>query len=733
MGRLLIVSNRLPVHVTRHEQQLKITHSAGGLGTGLSSFYRDYDSIWIGWSGIASEQLTKEEKASLTLELSKTSRIHPIFLNENDINTFYYGFCNKTIWPLFHAFTQYAEYETDLWEAYRRVNQRFCREILTIAKPDDTIWIHDFQLFLLPSMLREHLPGIKIGFFLHIPFPPAEIFEQLPWRDELLKGILGADLVGFHTHDYLQHFLASVRRLLGYEHGLDGTIPVKDRLIKAGVFPLGIHYDYFAKTAKSLSTGRKAKNIREQMKCEHIILSTDRLDYTKGILQRLTAYESLMEEHPHYRQKATLMLIIVPSRTDVSKYRELKQEVDERISRINGKFSTIGWTPIHYFYRSFGLPDLIAMYRASDIALVTPLKDGMNLIAKEYIASRPDGTGVLVLSEKAGTARELGEAVIVNPNNEQEMIGALLEALSMPRKEQIKRNRVMQKRLKQHHIVKWAHEFMDDLDRIKALQVSFENMQLTPSIQAKIKKHYGKAKKRLFLLDYDGTLVSFAPTPSVAHPDSKLVHLLKMLSDDQQNEVVIVSGRSKRTLNKWFGKLPVGLSAEHGAFSKGLSGKWTTMDVASTEWKEKILPILELYLDRTPGSLIEKKEVSLAWHYRGADPETGATRASELKDALLHLTGNYGLEVLEGKKVIEIKQSRVNKGSAVEEWLKKADWDFILTAGDDRTDEHMFNAVPKTAYSIKVGLEPSSASLQVPNNHDLRELLKELISHEKTG
>ena len=372
------------------------------------------------------------------------------------------------------------------------------------------------------------------------------------------------------------------------------------------------------------------------------------------------------------------------------------------------------------------------MYRASGIALVTPIKDGMNLIAKEYIASRPDGTGTLILSEKAGAAREMGEAIIVNPNNEQEMVRAMIEALSMKKPEQIWRNHALQKRLKQHHIVKWAEEFMSDLDQIKTLQTSLSNKQLTSAIQARIKRQYYKAKRRLILLDYDGTLVSYAQTPSVAHPDPRLLRLLKQLYEDEGNEVVIVSGRSKRTLNKWFGTLPIGLSAEHGAFNKAKDGKWTTQDIADTGWKTEVIPILELYVDRTPGALIEKKDVSLAWHYRGADPETGSSRASELKDALLHLTGNYGLEVLEGKKVIEIKQSRINKGSAVEQWINKEAWDFILTAGDDRTDENMFAMMPEHAISIKVGLEPSTAIFQTSSNNTLRDFLKELSCHETT-
>ena len=722
MARLLIVSNRLPLTVIKREGKLSFQSSAGGLATGLGSFYKSYNALWIGWPGIALERLKGEEEKNIKDKLINEACL-PIFLSQRNIENYYYGFCNKTIWPLFHYFPLYAVFIKNLWESYKRVNQAFCNTIINFAKPDDIIWIHDYHLMLLPKLIREKIPEATISFFLHIPFPAFEIFRLLPWRKEILDGLLGADLIGFHTYDYVRHFLDSVRRIVGHEHSF-GHISVNGRIVKIDVFPMGIDYERFHKAVKKGEVQKEINKLRKKLGERRIILSVDRMDYTKGIPQRLEAFDLLLEKYPEYRGKVTFILVAVPSRTKVEHYTLLKKQVDELVGRINGKYGTIEWMPVWYLYRSLPFSNLVALYNIADVAFVTPLRDGMNLIAKEFVATKSDQTGVLILSEMAGAAKELGEAIIINPNNKEEMLNALKEALTMTEEEQKERNKIMQKRLKRYNVVKWANDFIDRLCYIKRMQQELCIRKLTSKIRKRLINDYLKSNKRLILLDYDGTLVPLVEKPENAKPDSELIVILKNLVQESKNEVVIISGRDKNTLEKWFGSLNLGLIAEHGVWIK--DKKWEMIEPLKNDWKEQIKPILELYVDRTPGSFIEEKEFSLVWHYRKSDPELAEIRARELKDALLHLTANLKLEVLEGSKVIEIKDAGINKGRAALRWIQKEKWDFILAIGDDRTDEDVFAVLPKSAYSIKVGLSASQAKFNVDSQEDIRKLLREL-------
>lgn len=725
MGRLLIVSNRLPISIRKRVSEVHFLPSVGGLATGLSSFYRSYRSLWVGWPGIALEKIKKEEQ---DIETKLTSEsCYPVFLSQREVENYYYGFCNKTIWPLFHYFTQYAIYSKSLWKAYKGVNAAFCGTIIKVAKPDDIIFVHDYHLMLLPMLIRERLPDATIGFFLHIPFPSFEVFRLLPWRKEIVKGLLGADLIGFHTYDYVQHFLDSVRGMLGYEHSF-GQLAAGNRIIKVDAFPMGIDYERFVSATHAPEVQREKKRIGEIVGERKIILSIDRLDYTKGISKRLETFDLFMEQNPEYKEKVTLILLAVPSRTGVEHYMLLKKHVDELVGRVNGKHGTIGWMPVWYLYRFLPFHNLVALYDVADVALITPLRDGMNLIAKEFIATKTEGRGVLILSEMTGAAKELGEAIIVNPNNEEEVAEALKEALIMADEEQIERNRIMQKRLQRYNVVRWASDFMDELSHIKKLQHELSARRLTYEMKRKLIDDYLKSNERLVLLDYDGTLVPFAEKPEKAKPDDELLRLLEQLAQEPKNEVVIVSGRDKDTLKKWFGSLPVGLVAEHGVWIKERGGAWEMIEPLTNEWKKEIRPILELYEDRTPGSFIEEKEFSIVWHYRKADPELSSVRARELMDALLHLTANLNLGILEGSKVIEIKNIGINKGRASLRWISKHDWDFILAAGDDWTDEDVFAVLPESAYSIRVGLSPSKAKFNLSFTTEVRTILSEFIS-----
>jgi trehalose 6-phosphate synthase/phosphatase len=725
MNRLLIVSNRLPVTIQKKKGQLYFNQSVGGLATGLGSFYKSFNSKWVGWCGITSEKIGLEEKKSIKTKLENVFSSYPVFLAKREVELYYSEFCNRTLWPLLHGFTQYATYDRNSWKAYEKVNEIFSNCISEIAEPKDTIWIHDYHLMLLPSLLRKKHPNTAIGFFLHTPFPSPDIFRLLPWREEILHGLLKADLLGFHTYNYVQNFLMTVRRLLGLNHTL-GKIIVGNHLAKVDSFPIGIDYQLFADAETKPKVQASIKKLSRRLGTTKKILSIDRLDYTKGVLQRLKGFDLFLHNYPGYKGKVTLVLVAVPSRTKVQHYQTLKRNVDELVGKINGDHGKVGWTPIQYLYHSLPFHSLLALYRISDVAMVTPLADGMNLIAKEYIATKTDGKGVLVLSEMAGAVEELREAIIVNPNSTEEIAEALKKALSMPEDEQIRRNRIMQERLRNYNIKVWADDFVNNLSQVKKNQKELSAKELSGEMKSKIVNDYLRSISRLIFLDYDGTLVPFAATPEAAKPDAELLTLVTSLAKDSKNEVVIISGRNKEALGEFFKSTNIGLVAEHGAWIRNERGRWTTTGDFNTDWKGIVKPILKRYKRRTPGALVEEKNFSLVWHYRRADPELASVRVAELKETLYFLTANLKVEVAEGNKIVEVKNAGINKGRAAMNWIGRKKWDFILAVGDDLTDEDLFRELPEHSYSIKVGLAPSRAKLRFKSQREVRPLLKSL-------
>ena len=726
MARILIVSNRLAITANVKKDKINFLPSTGGLATGMSSFHQDYDCQWIGWPGIARDKINKNDLQDIIAQLRKLKN-YPVFLSQSQIETYYEGFCNKTIWPLFHSFTQYTIYNNFLWDEYKKVNKIFCQTILDIAKPDDIIWIHDYQLMLLPRLLRQRIPGLTIGFFLHIPFPSQEIYRQLPWRREIIEGILGADLIGFHTYDYVRNFLDSELRLLGNENNM-GYMNYQNRILKVDTFPMGIDYERFSSSFLNPDTKKEVKKIQDQVGEKKIILSVDRMDYTKGIIKRLEAFEYFLQKYPEYLEKVILIMIVVPSRIHVKQYQQLKQQVDKLIGEINGKYATISWSPIRYLFQSIPFYELTALYYVADVALITPLKDGMNLVAKEFIATKNNNKGVLILSEMAGAADELGEALIINPNNREQISRSIKYALNMSATTQKKRNLIMQTRLKNYHVKKWADDFKESLLKVKSMQAEFSVKDLSPKKRLKIIEDYQKSKNRLFLLDYDGTLIPASYKFKKIKPGKKILNIIQQLIQDKKNQVVIVSGREKGTLEKWFANINIGLVAGHGTWLRERIGQWKTIKPLSNKWKTQIKPLLELYVDRTPGSFIQEREHSLVWHYFKTDPSFGGMRALELKSSLLHLTSNLDLEVLHGEKVIEIIPMGISKGLSADYWISQKDWDFILAIGDDWSDEKTFQSLPDLAYSIKVGAGSSQSKHNINSSVEVMTLLEELIS-----
>lgn len=736
MSKTIIISNRLPLQISLEDNNLEVTPSVGGLATGLKSFHKDGDSIWIGWSGLTEEEIP-ENLLDDVKEKARKEDCVAVNLSEEEIDGFYYGFSNRTIWPLFHYFMEYTEADKDHWETYKSVNRKYADEVLKHYEDGDHIWVHDYQLLLVPNMIREKQPEAIIGFFNHIPFPSYEVFRTLPWRDEVLEGVLGADLIGFHTYDYERHFLSSVSRILRHQVNFN-EITLPERIVKVDSFPMGIDYNKFESAAQNHFKNTEEQRTELQRRLDHhsnetpeakLILSIDRLDYTKGIANRIRAFEYFLDNHPEFIEKVRLVMLAVPSRSNVPQYQRLKREIDELVGRINGKFSTVSWTPIWYFYRSMPFENLIDLYTSCDIALLTPIRDGMNLVAKEFVATRINQTGVLILSEMAGAAHEMNEALIINPNNFEQISQTLIQAIEMPVEEQQQRNKTLQKRLKRYSVEKWANDFMKALHNTSQDRDAFKATRISSKVSGEILEKFKNAKNRILFLDYDGTLVNFTDKPEKAKPDQELIDLVHKLNQSANTDVVLISGRDKDTLGSWWQEIPVELISEHGVWMRQKDSEWELSENVNNDWMSAVRPVIETFVDRTPGTFIEDKNYSLAWHYRKADPELGEIRANELSNVLKELISNRGLSVLEGNKVLEIKSSGVNKGKASNKKLVGKDYDFIFAIGDDWTDEYMFEELPEESFTVKVGMKKTSARFYIEDTSKVRDILKDFAEN----
>ena len=723
MSKTIIVSNRLPVKISENDGEYQLSSSEGGLATGLGSIYKQNDNVWIGWPGL--EISDDEHKNKISKQLKELSLL-PVFLSQEEINQYYEGFSNEVLWPVFHYYAStYANYKSSNWDYYQQVNLKFKDAVLKVAKPGDTIWIHDYQLLLLPELIRNEMPEVSIGFFLHIPFPSYEMFRLIPWRAELLKGVLGADLIGFHTFDDVRHFLNATSRILPVNTSAN-IITDGDRSVVVESFPMGIDEKKYASLPTTKEVKKDIELIKDSFKDIKLILSIDRLDYSKGILQRLQAIEYILENHPECREKIALYMIVVPSRDTVPQYAHLRDEIDKKVGTINSVYRTMDWTPIHYYYRSFPIEMLSALYYSADVCLVTPMRDGMNLVSKEYVASRIDDDGVLILSEMAGASKELIDALIVNPNNTVEVAETILRAINMPLDEQKRRMQQMRQMVTKFNITHWVKIFMDKLNEVKLLQRSMQTRYISAGTEQSIVNRYGKTHKRILFLDYDGTLVDFKSSIEQASPDVELYKLLNDLTDDPANHIVLISGRKHENLEEWFGDRNIDLVAEHGAWFKKPGTSWHKIPGLTSHWKNDIMPILETYVDRTPGTFIEEKSFSLVWHYRKAQKGLGELRAGELLNNLKYLANDKGLQLLPGDKVVEVKNIEINKGKAALTLIDGNDYDFIMAFGDDYTDEDVFKAVPDNAVTIKIGSNLSAAKFYLRTPWEARRLLKKL-------
>jgi trehalose 6-phosphate synthase/phosphatase len=722
--RLLIVSYRLPFTIQQSQERAELIQNSGGLVSAVLSMAEQMGqnqanlAAKIHWIGHGDSSLKSLELSAFENE---TFVAHPVFMQEAIHKGFYEGFSNDLIWPLFHYFPSYASFKEQDFECYQQANTRFLEEITTLIKPGDIVWIHDFQLMLLPEMLRQIRPDTTIGYFFHIPFPTFEIVKLLPrtWRHALIKGILGADVVGFHTSDYVQHFMQSVSGVLALPI-IGQRIVLPERTVVVKDFPISIDFNKFNTSGQDADVIEVQQHYQNLLRHNKIIFSVDRLDYTKGITFRLLGYERFLLQNPDWHDQVTFVMTVVPSRDKIGQYQEIKREIEETVGRINGLFGTIGWRPIVYSYKSLNFTELMALYTACNIALITPIRDGMNLVSKEFIASRHDNQGVLILSELAGAAQELRYAIIINPTDTQEVADAIKEGLVMPLPEQERRLLHMRKHLQNHNVFRWSHDFLTAFNEVSGNQPDLEtDLPLQPFITA-----FGEARKRLLLFDFDGTLAPLVNDPDEAHPSDALQNVLSNLAE--RSDLVVISGRNRAFLEKTFTGIPVQLVAEHGAFLKKPDQNWVRLDLSADDWVDPVRAIMNSYVGRFPGAFIEGKETAIAWHYRKVENDEVEGQAIDLATQLRRVVSSIPLTVIQGNKVVEVKPAQHSKGTVAMNIFEQTPYDFIVSIGDDTTDEDTFRQLPNWAYTVKVGSGMSYARYRLARQQDVETLLQRM-------
>jgi trehalose 6-phosphate synthase/phosphatase len=707
---VIVVSNRLPVTAHRGPRGLEVRRSPGGLVSALEPVLERRGGTWIGWPGI---ELRSGETVSVP---AASYEVRALPLTEGEVSGYYHGFSNRTLWPLLHCFPSGTRFDRREWEIYQRVNQRFAEVTLEAASGASLVWIHDYHLMLVPLCLREVVSGTRIAFFLHVPFPPYDIFRLLPWDRDLLRGLLACDLIGFHVEGYARNFLDCVERLLGarvdwqrhlVEHG--------DRTVRVGAFPLGIDFELFEARARNTPPARQE---------ERIVLGVDRLDYTKGMPQRIRAFERLLELHPEHREKVALLQLAVPSRFQVAEYRELKREVDELVGRVNGRFATAHWSPIRYMFRGLSPERLAALYRDADVALVTPLRDGMNLVAKEYVACQVADPGVLVLSRLAGAAETMHEAILVNPYNLDGTAEAIHRALTMDEAERRSRLVALRRRERRYNVFVWVQGFLDSAFASHA--------DLQPPADSEFDAWLGRFLRgyRLALfLDYDGTLTPLCDHPTRAVLSEPMRRALETCAARPDTDVAVISGRALGDLRTMVNDPSLTYAGNHG------------LEIFGTDLPPFHHEDLTHYEARTPtlaaqlnelapaGAWTEQKGATLTFHYRGVETAKQARLAEQAREVIRRAgfqarNAHCAVEARppigwdKGRAVLHIGRTRY--GPAWTETVR------VIYVGDDQTDEDAFRVLAGLGITFRVGSAdtPTQAARRLPNVDAVRALLE---------
>ncbi len=722
--RWIIVSNRLPFRLSEAGD---LQRSSGGLVTALSGVKSEADQIWV---GIAPDGLSPSRWEQLPDHYHEAYQ--PVFVNDALYDAYYNGIANDVFWPLFHYEASRIRFSLDYWQAYQRVNHEIARAVAAIAQPEDIIWIHDFHLFLMPQILRDMNISSRIGFFLHIPFPSSELFRQLPVRHELLSGLLGADLIGFHDYSYLRHFGNTLNNVMNISPDMLG-LTWNQRRVNMGVYPVSIDTQHFARAARQEATQVYVEQFQRSRNGTRWILGVDRLDYSKGLLLKLQAFAHLLASCPHYRGKVSLLQLAIPTRQDVEEYQKLRAEFERMVGEINGMYSTPSYVPVQYMYTSVPLEELLALYREADVLFVTSRRDGMNLVALEYVVAQDmEDPGVVVLSEFTGAASMLSEAVLINPWDVHGSASCLEEALSMSLPERRERKAIMQRFLENYTASDWAESFMQDVRNMPEKKSHVRQVVLMDDSDT-TQHFFEDLKENIYLfLDYDGTLVPIQERPEQATISESTRDLIARLMEHPRLNIIMVSGRDGDFLTTQFKDLPVALAAEHGAkYYDPQTGEWTSLIWSDINtWYPSATKVMESYVRRVPRSHMEPKEYAIAWHYRQSPRTFSDYQAHKLKEELDAGLAHLPATVIAGNKVIEARAVEANKGYFVRNYLtsyvQRPEEASFIALGDDTTDEDMMRALPDHGKSIKVGEPTPHAGYQLRKQGDVMAWLSAL-------
>ena len=717
-GRLIVASNRLPVTVRRKRGELRAERSSGGLVAAMEPAMQRQGGTWIGWPGT-------QLKAGESLDVGDGAfDMAPVAISPTEVKRFYHGFSNGVLWPLFHSLPERMQLDPKNWESYEAINQRFADAIVEHLGDDDLVWIHDYHLALCPELVRRVRPDARIAFFLHIPFPPFDLYRILPEHRAVLRGLLASDLVGFHCPGYVANFEDCVERLLGVrvDRG-QGEIEHGDRVARVADFPLGIDYARYEEAAREGPRPRRAPH-------EKIILGVDRLDYTKGIPERMRAYERLLELHPELRGDVSFVQIAVPSREQVSEYQALKRELDELVGRINGRFGRSDWTPIRYIHRSVPGPKLSALYRDAAVAMVTPLRDGMNLVAKEFVASQTDDPGVLLLSRMAGAAETMREALRVNPYNVESVAEALHRALEMPLDEREARMRALQRRERKHDLGEWLDRFITRATEPRQGMRPVAEFDFEAWLGA-----FAGSRPLAVFLDFDGTLAPIASHPSLVKIGDGMREALGRCSARDDTELAIVSGRGLADVRRMVDNDRFVFAGNHGLEIAGPGIEdYRHPDIA--HYEERAVELVAALEDvEAEGAWVEAKGASITFHYREVEAEEHAALAEiargmireagfQARDALCAVEARPPIGWDKGHAVLHVLRRKYGPG-----WSESVR---VIYVGDDETDEDAFRSLHGLGMTFRVGpaTSPTRARRRLSDVGAVETLLRWIADRE---
>ncbi|KAJ2162076.1 hypothetical protein GGF46_000951 [Coemansia sp. RSA 552] len=653
------------------------------------------------------EGLSDESRANICNELAKHSAV-PVFVDEDTANGHYEGYSKQILWPLLHymSWSDCRPMNPAWWASYNKVNSVFAATIDSIYQDGDIVWIHDYHLMLLPEMVRSSHSKASIGFFLHSPFPSSELFRSLPNREEILNGMLGSTSIDFQTYSYARHFLSSCTRVLGLESTPTG-IDNKGSLVAIGVFPIGIDARYVQERRQEPMVRTKIRDFRQVFANKRIIIGRDRLDEVAGIKQKLEAFERFLGMYPEWQNNVVLIQVTQPGQT---RQPRLEAKISELVTSINSQYGSLEFMPVMYHHQFLNTDEYMALLSLADLCLITVIRDGMNTGSLEYVVCQQDKHSPLLLSEFTGTAGSVSGAIQINPWDYEGVAQAIDTALRMGPEEKKMRYKEMYSHVMNHDAQYWATTVIQDL---RATVLAGQSGSETPALDLQLlAKCFKASKRRMIMLDYDGTLTPITNIPAQALPPPPMLEALTSLCADPQNFVCVISGRDRAFLDLHLGDIKgLALSGEHGSFIRYPGGEWINllaeMDMS---WKDEVMSIFQFYTERTAGSTIEDKETAITWHYRNADPEYGEFQAKECMNHLEDsVVSKRPVEILVGKKCLEVRPMSVNKGEIVKRLMgaRPEQWEFVVCAGDDKTDEDMFRSLRAVKHSV-VGHSESS-------------------------